>query len=172
MKLSIQYKLLIVVITGITIYSCVKKPTYPSEPVIAYKNFLRYGNPSDPDSVELVVSFTDNEGDIGLDQSDTNGIFKNGNFFMVYFYWDTTGVDHWMPYDSIPWTPQMDTLNFFYRVPPALSPGEKSQPMKGLIYVKQNPFINFFDKIKYEVYMYDNAKHISNRISTPAITFP
>jgi len=171
-KLRLQYILFIVVFAGITIFSCVKKPTYPSEPVIAYKDFLRYGDPSAPDSVELVVSFTDNEGDIGVDKSNPPPFFKDGNFFMVYFFWDTTGVDHWMPADSIPWTPQIDTLVFNNFVPPVLSEGEKSQPMKGLIYVKQSPFITPYNKIRFEVYMYDKAKHISNRITTPAFTFP
>lgn len=50
----------------LTISSCVKKPVYPSEPVIAYSDFLHYGNFSNPDSVELAFTFTDNEGDEGL----------------------------------------------------------------------------------------------------------
>lgn len=169
----------ILVFAGVLIYSCVKKPTYPSEPVIAYKNFIRYGkNPGYPDSTKLIISFTDNEGDIGIDQSDTQGVFKYGNVFLVYFFWDTTGVDHWQPRDSIPSTPQIDTLNIFYRVPPVLADGEKAQPMKGLIIVKQEAPVmsgdgqNADTKIKYDVYMYDKAKHISNRITTPAITFP
>ena len=174
MKLSIQYLLFIAVFAGVFFSSCVKKPTYPSEPVIAYKDFLRYGNSTDPDSVELVISFTDNEGDIGIEQSDTEGVFqKGGNVYMIFYYWDTTGTDHWASLNANGNPPPIvDTLLFPYRVPPVLTSGEKSQPMKGLIYVKQSPFVNLYEKIKYEVYMYDKAKHISNRITTPDITFP
>lgn len=152
--------------------SCIKKPTYPSTPVIAYKNFIRYGNPSDPDSVELVVSFTDNEGDIGLAKSDTFGIFKYGNIYMDYLFWDTTGTDHWSYYDtSQPDPVPFDTLKIGYRVPPVLPEGDPAEPMKGLISVKQKPFIKVYDKIMYVVYLYDQAHHRSDTIHTPPILF-
>jgi len=155
--------------------SCKEKPVYPSQPVIAYKDFIRYGsNPSDPDSVELVVSFTDNEGDIGLDQSDTFGIFKRGNIYMDYLYWDTvgTGSDHWSYYDiTQPDSVPFDTFKIAYRVPPVLPSGDPAEPMKGLIYVKQKPFIKVYNKIKYVVYLYDKALHRSDTIHTPAILF-
>lgn len=159
---------------GVGIYSCKDKPSYPSTPVITYKNFIRYGNPSNPDSVELVVSFTDNEGDIGLDQSDTFGLFKTGNIFMDYLYWDTTGTgpDHWSYYDMTPTDSiPFDTLKVAYRVPPVLPDGDPAEPMKGLIYVKQKPFIKVYDKIMYVVYLYDKAHHRSDTIHTPAFLF-
>lgn len=178
MKRRIPYILFLTLFTGIIISSCVKKPDYPSEPVIAYKDFLRYGKTSSPDSVELVLSFTDNEGDIGIDdQSDTGGVFnKGGNVYMVFFYWDTTGIDHWECLNSDlsqPPPPVTDTLMFAYSVPLVLAEGEKSQPMKGLIYVKIMDFYIFtsLHKIKFDVYMYDRAKHISNRITTPSFDF-
>ena len=153
------------------ISSCVKKPKYPSEPVIAYKDYLRYGDPTDPDSSEVVVTFTDNEGDIGLEQDDTNGFFKYGNIWMVYFYWDTAGTDHWSALDTSFTNPQFDTLKIAYRVPPVLPAGDKSEPMKGLIYVKQQYPVTFHEKIKYVVYLYDKALHRSDTIHTPAILF-
>jgi hypothetical protein len=159
-----------IVLLGLIIVSCKDKPVYPSTPVIAYKDFIRYGNPSNPDSVELVISFTDNEGDIGLDQTDTFGIFKSGNIYMDYYIWDTTGVDHWSPADD-PLTPALDTFKIAYRVPPVLPPGDPAEPMKGLIYVKQKPFVKVFNKIKYVVYLYDKAYHRSDTIHTPPIIF-
>lgn len=170
MKLTMPYKLVLVFLVGITISSCVKKPKYSSTPDIAYTDFLRYGDPSDPDSVELVVSFTDNEGDIGLEQGDTNNsIFKLGNLFMVYFY-DSAGV--WAAFDPVQATP-FDTMIIPYRVPVALQEGDDSEPMKGLIYVKQKwPFKwATHKKIMYKVHMYDKALHKSNTIETPAIEF-
>lgn len=125
--------------------------------------------PYSKDSVELVVSFTDNEGDIGLEKADSTGIFKNGNFYMVEF-WDSSGI--WAPAFPSNTTTRLDTITYYYRVPLVLKEGEKSQPMKGLIYAKIKPWINVFKKIKLDVYMYDEARNKSNRISTPAITFP
>jgi hypothetical protein len=167
MKKGLFYTLILIAI-GYT--SCIEKPTYPSEPVIAYKDFIRYGNdPKNPDSVEVVVSFTDNEGDIGLEQADTNGDFKYGNIWLVFFY-DSLGT--WAAYDSSDQSPvPFDTFKVAYRIPPVLPPGDPSEPMKGLVYVKQSPFIKVFDKIKYVVYMYDRAGHRSDTIHTPPLNF-
>lgn len=162
------------VFAGIAISSCRDKPVYPSEPFIVYKDFLRYGNPSNPDSVELVVSFTDNEGDIGLEPADTLplGVFGPGNFWMIYFYWDTTGgTGHWSPLDMNLTTPAIDTFFIPYRVPPVLPDGDKNEPMKGFIYVKQKKPFPPYRKIMYKAYMYDKAKHKSNTIDTPDINF-
>lgn len=170
MKLRILYKLVLAVFVGIAISSCRDKPVYPSEPVIVYEDFLRYGDFSDPDSVELVVSFTDNEGDIGIEQGDTNNsIFKLGNLFMVYYY-DSNGT--WAAYDPILASP-FDTMIIPYRVPLVLQEGDNSEPMKGLIYVKQYRPLKAPDhnKIMYKVYMYDKALHKSNTIETPAFEF-
>ena len=176
MEIGPLHKLVFPVLAAIALSSCVHKPTYPSKPVIAYKDFLRYGDPSNPDSVELVVSFTDNEGDIGLYQGDTNGVFgyndslNYGNFWMIYYYWDTAGVDHWSPYDPN-LLPPFDTIKHYYRVPPVLPEGDPEEPVKGLIYVKQNPFFKIHDKIMYVVYMYDRARHKSDTIHTPSLIF-
>ena len=180
MKVRPLYILFAMIFAGITFFSCKDKPVYPSEPVIAYKDFLRYGNdPSSPDSVELVVSFTDNEGDIGFDQADTNGIFGNGdslkygNFWMIDYYWDTAGgTGHWTPFDNgPPDIPPIDTHKIAYRVPLVLPDGDPSEPMKGLIYVKQKNFAVLFPRMKYVAYMFDKAKHKSNVIETPPIDF-
>lgn len=166
MKANLTYILILFVLAYT---SCIEKPTYPSEPVIAYKDFIRYGNdPANPDSVEVVVSFTDNEGDIGLDQADTHGLFKEGNIWLV-FYYDSNGT--WAAYDETPSTPAFDTFKVAYRVPPVLPAGDPAEPMKGLIYVKQNPFVKVADTIKYQIYLYDRALHKSDTIHTPAITF-
>ena len=176
-KIRTLYKVVSLGGAVIAFSSCVDKPTYPSEPVIAYEDFIRYGNPSSPDSVEAVFSFTDNEGDIGMRQEDVNGVFsgtdslKFGNFYMIYFYWDTTGSDHWSPYDLDLSTPDIDTLKVYYRVPLVLPDGDPDEPVKGLLYVKQSLFINPYPKIMYKAYMYDMARHKSNVVDTPELNF-
>lgn len=167
MKSNLAY---ILVLISLAYASCIEKPVYPSEPVIAYKDFIRYGNnPKDPDSVEVVVSFTDNEGDIGLEQADTHGLFKNGNIWLVYYY-DSSGT--WAAFDSSISTPvPFDTFKYAYRVPPVLPSGDPAEPMKGLIYVKQKRPFKVHDTIKYVVYLYDRALHKSDTIHTPALIF-
>ena len=166
----------VLLFVAVVFYTCVKKPTYPDAPVITYQNFIRYGkNASNPDSAKLVITFTDNEGDIGLDQSDTTGpLFGNGkgNVCMVYFF-DSTGKNNWLPYDVNPQTPQIDSQIVYFRVPLVLKDGEKAQPMKGLIFCRlDQPLSPFYKKFRYDVYMYDKAGNKSNRITTPAIILP
>ena len=173
MKIRGLYSIWVPALAGITLYSCVKKPVYPSEPVIVYSDFIRYGNnPQNPDSVEVVVSFTDNEGDVGLGQADTvPAMFKTGNIWLIYYY-DSTGNGDWSPYDDVP-VPigVMDTFKRGYRIPPVLPDGDPDEPVKGLIFVKLSPFVAIHPRIKYEVFMYDKALHKSNTIETPALDF-
>jgi hypothetical protein len=169
-KLSNPVPLILIVFSGIFISSCVKKPEYPSEPVIAYKDFIRYGNPSSPDSVEIEITFTDNEGDIGLTQADMHGFFSKGNVCLYETDWDTTGVDHWAVWDN-PVTPQVDTTFVYYPVPLVLPEGDPNEPVKGLIFIKRTPFVAIFPRIMYTIYMYDLARHKSNTIETPPIDF-
>jgi len=169
---------IVVILSGIFLYSCVKKPTYSSTPIIKYNNFLRYGNPSDPDSVEVAIDFEDEEGDVGLEASEQTGFFQNGNLFLVYYY-DSLNVPppyHWCAYDiTSNGLPPFDTLIIGYRVPRVLPQNETSQPMKGTIYakIKKNPIIVIpgHKIIKYKIYMYDKAMHKSNTIETPPLAF-
>lgn len=184
MKIRTLYKLGGLFLAIIAISSCVDKPTYPSEPVIVYKDFIRYGNSANPDSVELVVSFTDNEGDIGYDQADVIGVFGNssdslkyGNFWMIYLYEDTSG--NFVPYDLDLSTSPIDTLKYYYRVPLVLPDGDPDEPVKGLIFAKSKrggippskPPIFPDKKIMFKVYMYDQAKHKSNIVESLPIEF-
>lgn len=170
MKKGTIYTLILI---ALVYTSCIDKPNYPSTPVIAYKDFIRYGNdPSNPDSVEVVVSFTDNEGDIGLSQADTvgpGGLFNYGNIWLIELH-DSAG--HWAAYDTSEATAvPFDTFRFAYRVPPVLPDGDPAEPMKGLIYVKQSPYAKVFDKIKYIIYLYDRAGHRSDTVHSPPIVF-
>lgn len=171
MKKGLLYSV-ILLLAGLV--ACIEKPTYPTEPVIGYKDFIKYGSdPSNPDSVDLVITFTDNEGDIGLEQGDTVGIFKYGNIWLEYYYDSVSNGNHyWAAFDSsIQNTVPFDTFRFGYRIPPVLPEGDPAEPMKGQIYVKQSPFIKVHDRIKYVVFMYDRALHRSDTIHTPPIQF-
>jgi hypothetical protein len=123
-----------------------------------------------PDSIKIILSFTDNEGDIGSATNDTS-VFKTGNLVMVYYYWDDV-TKQWLAYDrTTPPLPPFDTLTYYYRVPVVLPKGDKSEPMKGMIYAKQSPFFKIHNRIKYKIYLYDLAKHKSNVVETPALDF-
>lgn len=70
MKLS-KVLLLLVLVAGI-IVNCTKPPDYPDEPVITFERFsksaIEQGNAGTrPDTLQLVIGFTDGDGDIGSD---------------------------------------------------------------------------------------------------------
>lgn len=175
MKLRPLYYAFLVFLAGLTLSSCVDKPKYPSTPEIEYRDFIRYGNnPLSPDSVEVVISFKDNEGDVGLAQNDLSGDFKNGNLWMIYFY-DSNGT--WAAYDATnsP-VPPFDTLMTVFQVPVVLPEGDDNEPMQGLIYVKQITKLGgvsllSHEKIKYKIYLKDKARNKSNVIETPPLVF-
>ena len=121
-----------------------------------------------PDSFEVVISFKDNEGDIGLAQEDLVGDFEKGNLFMIYFY-DSAGI--WLAWNNNDPLPPFDTLKIVYPVPVVLPEGDDSEPMKGLIYAKKAPFFAVHERIKFKIYMYDLARHKSNVVETPALVF-
>ena len=165
-----QQKIICLFILGVLTFSaCREKPVYSSTPAITYQDFTKFGKPSDPDSVVLVIYFTDNEGDIGLAKQDTLDFFKSGNLWMTYFY-DSMG--RWAAWDtSAGINTKFDTFKIAYRIPPLLPKGDPSEPMKGLIYVMQSPFIKVHDTIMYSVTLYDKALHKSDTIHTPSIIF-
>jgi len=62
---------MVILLIGI-ILSCTKPPDYPDEPVIAFgrltKTIIEQGNAGTrPDTLELIIDFTDGDGDIGSD---------------------------------------------------------------------------------------------------------
>lgn len=174
MKNRYFFILILGITAGTFFFSCVKKPTYSSTPIISYNNFLRYGPSTNPDSVEVAVNFEDEEGDIGIEQGDTNGILKYGNLWLVYFY-DSANTGHFAAWDSShnP-VPPFDTLKIAYRVPRTLPQNETSQPMKGVIYAKlKKPSIKLptHKTIKYKIYLYDKAMHKSNTVDSGPLVF-
>lgn len=175
MKTRYAYALILVILSWGFLYSCVKKPSYPSIPLIAYKTCLRFGaNPLNPDSIKVAINFQDEEGDVGMDVSEAPAFLKNGNLFMTYFYDSANG--HFAAWDSSnnP-LPPFDTLKIDYLVPRVLPANETSQPMKGVIYVKLNklsirPFSSH-KTIKYKICLYDKAMHKSNTIESDPLVF-
>lgn len=71
----LSFGLLTVLLAGI--FSCVKPPNYPNEPQIEYiglnKSAITQGNlNTPPDTLEVIFSFTDGDGDIGFPDDSLN----------------------------------------------------------------------------------------------------
>ena len=168
---------------ALAVFSCQKKVEYPVEPKIAYEGFNYLMNPDSTFSGEGIISFsyTDGDGDLGLDDSDTLppfGFNDTHYYNMVIDYLKSeNGVFVKTPLLSphVPTGPA-DTLVFFDTVTfnarfKRLRDSEEPKAISGTMDYKltvQNPF-SPNDTVKFEIYILDRALHESNVIQTEAI---
>ena len=142
--------------------SCIKEKSYPTTPAIKFKSFSHSGL----DSANIIISFTDGDGDIGLTQGDTTGDFNSKskyyyNFYIRYLYKAADGsFKAYVP------TPGADTLDFKYRIPKLLTGQQQKKALSGDIKVKLYAPFAVHDTIQYDIYIYDKALHKSNTVNT------
>lgn len=163
---------------------CCQKPVeYPVEPKIAYEGFSYLMNPDSTFSGEGIISFsyTDGDGDLGLDDGDTLppfGFHDAHYYNMVVDYLKCeNGVFVKTPLLSphVPTSPDdtlvlYDTVTFnarFKRLRDSEEPKAISGTMDYRLTV-QNPF-SPNDTVKFEIRILDRALHESNVIQTDAI---
>jgi hypothetical protein len=143
---------------------CVKQEHYPDEPQIEFLGFYTVFDTGQYAVKGILnISFTDGNGDIGLNTNDTYPPFDTGspyyyNYIITYFE-KQQGV--FVPIDLDP--------PFSYRIP-VLNREFPGKPIKGMISdtLELNPY-PLFDTIKLEAYIYDRTLNKSNVISTPEI---
>lgn len=168
---------------ALTILACQKPVEYPIEPKIAYEGFTYLFDPDSTFSGEGIISFTytDGDGDLGLDDSDTLPPFGPHD---AHYY--NMEVDYLKLVDGVfvktpllsphvPTNPAdtlvlFDTVTFnarFHRLRDNDDPKAISGTMDYRLTV-QNPF-SPNDTIKFEIRILDRALHESNTIQTEAI---
>ena len=157
--------------------TCRRFEDFPIEPEIEFDNFqLLYNEDLGvTDRGILMISYTDGDGDLGLDANDTLPPYNyNGDYYynmVIDYYEKQNGKWELVPLVSPnPDTGENDTLTFSVRIP-NLTPSSGNQAIKGLIqdtmYI-YNP-LSDFDTIKFSVYIIDRALHISNTVETNEI---
>lgn len=157
--------------------ACNKFEKFPDEPIISYDQFILLTNPTNgiTERGVLQFSYTDGDGDLGLDDQDTDPPFNFGGDYyynlIIKYFEKQNGVFVEVPLLS--WNPDSlyyDTLTFNGRFP-VLTPRTGNLSIKGtfqdtlFIY---NP-LSDFDTIKFSAYIYDRALHKSNEIETGEI---
>lgn len=131
-------------------------------PSITYKGFGIYTNQAGSDSAAVIsLTYTDGDGDIGLNQGDTIAPFTGQYYYncFVEYYEKQNGV----------WVKPVLNPPFFYRIPPLHN---EVATIEGTIDIKLGaPFYSPspFDTIKYTIQLADRALHLSNVIETPEI---
>lgn len=162
-KISFIFSILLMIVL---ISSCFKREEYPNEPVISDPIFSFSG-----DSAQLTFSFTDGDGDIGLDPADTNAPFNPDSYYhynLYLDYYEKDDVEGWVRGRDI----AGDSIVFRYRLKPIIVKG-KARGIKGTMDVAiinfANPFSDQSDTIKYRIRLIDKALNESNEIETSEI---
>ena len=166
---------------ALAIGSCQKPVEYPIEPKIAYEGFTYLMNADSTFSGEGVISFsyTDGDGDLGLDDADTLPPF---GFHDAHYY--NMMVDYlkcvngeFVKTPLLSWNAQTqsyDTVSFNARFK-RLRDSEEPKAISGTMEYKltvQNPF-SPDDTVKFEIRILDRALNESNVIQTdPIFTNP
>jgi len=148
---------------------CIRQETFPPEPVIRFKSIR-----TTPDSAVITMTFTDGDGDFGLRQSDTTGIFADClRRYNLYFEYYELQNGEWVHFPIDPCA-DPNAVPFYYRVPWAEPSGQiKSQD--GEITIVMTPFYFLpgpFDTCRFEIRAIDRSQKLSNVIRTSAFTKP
>jgi hypothetical protein len=176
--LRIAKILFIPLVLSATIFlSCRKFEEFPVEPAIKFEDFLLEYNleTGKTERGVLIFSYTDGDGDLGLDNDDLNPPFNIGSPYyynlIIKYFEKQNGTFVEVP--LLVWNPdsaRFDTLTFNTRFPKLL-PEIVDKPIKGVfndtLFIL-NP-LSSYDTIKFSAYIYDRALHKSNTIETPEI---
>lgn len=153
-----------VALTGILLSGCLKTEEFPSTPAIKFKSFEFFG-----DSASLVVSFTDGDGDVGLDASDNAPPYDTSSIYYYNFF-----LRYSEKVNNV-WQNVQFEDSIFYRIP-RITPTGQNKTLEGEIAVAIDPFPLFItgnsDTVRYSVEMVDRALNRSNRVFTADIIVP
>ena len=180
MKKPILVGLLFLVLA---VLSCQKPVEYPIEPRVEYQGFTYLFNADSTFSGEGIISFyyTDGDGDLGLDDTDTISPFgfNDAHYYnlIIDYLRCVNGVFVKTPLLSphVPSHPAdtlvlFDTVTFNARFK-RLRDSEEPRAISGTMDYKltvQNP-LSPNDTVKFEIHILDRALHESNVIQTDAI---
>ena len=162
---------------ALAVCSCQKPVEYPIEPKITYAGFAYLMNPDSTFSGEGIISFsyTDGDGDLGLDDSDTISPFgfNDAHYYNMLVDYLKCVNGEFVKTPLLSWNAQTqsyDTISFNARFK-RLRDSEEPKAINGTMDYKlmvQNPF-SPDDTVKFEIRILDRALHESNVIETETI---
>ena len=153
--MGIWTKVVVVLFVVGAALGCRKTEKFPIEPELTFKSFELFG-----DSASLTVSFTDGDGDIGLDDSDTQAPFDTASAYYNNFFLEQEDLINGV------WTPYVfPGLPLYYRIPRITLNGQ-NKTSEGDISVAIDPLplsiSQLSDSIRFSVKIVDRALHESN----------
>lgn len=153
----------LLVLTVIFLTSCLKSNELPDEPRLTGSRFE-----TGSDKAVLYLSFTDGDGNFGLEENDTSGVFaeciRKFNLYAEYYelqngQWTHVVID---PCDG----PFPDSDAPFYYVIPWAKPTGQDQSQDGEIKIEMNDWYlpSDFDTIQFRVKIVDRNMNESNEL--------
>jgi hypothetical protein len=166
------FKGIIPVILILSMLGCTKEVEFSYIPEIQFKSQTKLKSIQGRDSaLKLTISYTDGDGDLGLNQEDTTGHFSPDSiyYYNLYAYYYELIDGKWSQVTAYDFS--TDTIRFKYRLP-YMTPDSDNKAIKGEIeytIAYLNPRKS--NTIKFRIYIYDRALHKSNEVESPPIEF-
>jgi len=174
MKTITKIAVVFILLGTFFISSCLKPEKFPDEPEIEFVSFEAQG-----DSGIVVISFTDGDGDIGLDPKDTLDPYLPESYYYYNLYLDYYEI---MDGDTVRGTadpngnnfPTADPISLAFRIE-NITPIGQNKGLRGLVTATLEPRYfnassNTNDSLLYKIVLIDRALNVSNELITPIIT--
>ena len=168
MKSPLKSHHFLMLILGTSGAGCLPEPQFPDVPAIGFVSM----EPQNGGGRELVISFTDGDGDVGLSQADTlppfcSSCIHHQNLKLEYEEWRNGAWVH------IPLLAEAGQVPFYYRVP-RVTPTGQNPALQGTIAVDMPTwFLNSpHDSVRFRIELWDRSLHVSNSIYTPILLKP
>lgn len=141
---------------GAVLFGCKPDPVYPAVPALTFKEARQ---PVGTDSLVLIYSFTDGDGDIGVSPTDSDS-----NMVLTLYVPDANG--NFLVFDD-PGTVDVDSLMYKYRIP-HLTAGQIG--LEGDIYVTiENKNFLPRDTMQFNSFLLDQSHNKSNLVRTETV---
>ncbi|GAB4133199.1 MAG: hypothetical protein Fur0041_05230 [Bacteroidia bacterium] len=143
-------------ILSVFAFSCKPEPVFPDEPILTFKEYIQNDV---SDTLKVVFSFTDGDGDIGVSPT-----ANDSNMVLVLYYKAPDG--NFYVIDDPNTANPSDSVFYTYRIP-KLASGQKG--LEGDIYLTMNKAFIPYDTLQFTAFLLDQSDHKSNVVRTPEV---
>ena len=149
-------------------WGCETPVSLPPEPHLTSIELITEG-----ESGALIIGFEDGDGNFGLEQADTIGVFCAGcpyhhNVFCEY---QELQDGQWIPIEL---NPKLGEVPFYYRAP-LITPTGQNKAQRGTITVELEPryyLSSPWDTLRFAVHIVDRDLQLSDTLITASVTKP
>jgi hypothetical protein len=144
----------IVFVLVVAVFGCKPEPVFPTEPKLSFTKYIQNDN---SDSLQVIFSFTDGDGDIGVSAGATDSN-------MVLQLYVPAGSGGFVPQPNL--MNQGQFIYYNYRIP-QLTASQKG--LEGDLYLTVNKAFITRDTIRFNAYLIDQAQNRSEIVETPSV---